>query len=313
VKYFLSGATGVRPDVLPEVAAHTPYRLLSMHSVFKQNTRIWSRVAHHPKSAVREVMLDSGAFTAFVKGKTLRVADLVATYDDALRQLPKTLDAIWLINLDVIPGEWGRIAEEKEVKEALDRSDDNFRILRKRYGDRVLPVYHQTEPMSRLMHVARQASFIGLGFRQDFAEAHRINCAEETVRYAHGKGILVHGLATTGTGMLTRVPFDTVDSATWLYVAAMGKILCLDEKGKLRAIPVSERSPAQRDWRGHYRTLPREEQRLVDGVLSETGTSITQVETDLSYRTIVCAQQMTKWMENYSRPTIVAEKGLFAL
>ena len=68
MKYFLSGASGIRAHLVPEVAAFIEDRLLSMHKAFKGNTKVWCEVSHHPKSGMKEVMLDSGAFTAFTKG-----------------------------------------------------------------------------------------------------------------------------------------------------------------------------------------------------------------------------------------------------
>lgn len=69
MKYFLSGASGIRAELLPQVASLIDYRLLSMHEAFKSNTRVWCAVSHDPKSAMKEVMLDSGAFTAYMKKK----------------------------------------------------------------------------------------------------------------------------------------------------------------------------------------------------------------------------------------------------
>lgn len=314
LKYFLSGASGIRNDVLPDVAALIPHRLLSMHDSFKGNTKVWCDVSHHPKCGMQEVMLDSGAFTAFTKGHKVTLDKLIATYDETMRKLSKKIKHIWLINLDVIPGAYGRVASPAEIDAALDESDQNFRKLKARYGDRVLPVYHQTEPVSRLHAVIKQNWFIAMGFRQDFAETHRIQVAEEALEIAHAKGATVHGLATTGYRMLKRAPFDTVDSATWLYVAAMGKIFFLSESGlDLVTLDVSTRSPQQREHRGHYRTVSKEEQQFILRRFKEAGVTLEQIESDLSYRILFNAHQMREWLRAYQRPAITAEKGLFSL
>lgn len=313
LRYFLSGASGIRADLVPEVASLVDYRLLSMHDAFKGNTKVWTAVSHHPKSAMKEVMLDSGAFTAFTKGHKVSLDKLVAVYDDTIRKLSKNIKHVWLINLDVIPGAYGRVADTTEVQAALDESDKNYKLLRKRYGDRVLPVFHQTESMKRLEQVAAQNWFIGMGFRQDFAEEHRIRAAEAALNYTTKKGIVVHGLATTGYRMLKRAPFDTVDSATWLYVAAMGGVLYLTEAGDLGSISISSRSPSQRDWRGHYKTVPHQEQAWLDARFADAGVTLEQLESDLSYRILFCAHQMREWMRSYVRPAVCAEVGLFSI
>lgn len=311
LRYFLSGASGIRNDVLPRVAAMIPHRLLSMHSAFKGNTKVWTAVSHHPACGMEECMLDSGAFTAFTKGHKVELDDLIATYDDTMRKLNPKIQ-VWLINLDVIPGSFGAVATPTQVDEALDRSDKNFKVLKKRYGARVLPVFHQTEPNSRLKAVVDMNDFVAMGFRQDFAEEHRIRCAEESLEYAHSKGVLVHGLATTGYKMLSRAPFDTVDSATWLYIAAMGGISYVSEQGTLDSIAVSQESPQQRTLRAHYRTLPHEEQAFILKRITEAGTNLTEVESDLSYRILFNAHQMREWLKNFKRPTIRREQGLFS-
>lgn len=313
IKYFFSGASGIRAHLVPEVAAHTEHRLLSMHKAFKGNTRTWCEVSHHKRSGMKEVMLDSGAFTAFMKGHKLTLDDLVAVYDDTLSKLNKKLQ-VWLINLDVIPGEPGRLSTPAEIAQALDDSDVNFRKLKKRYGDRVLPVFHQTEPFSRLKEVVAMNHFIGAGFRLDFAEKDRVSCAEEVLTYAHSKGALVHGLAATGFEMLRRAPFDTVDSASWLYSAAMGGVYIIDEQGDIQNVPISNESPKQKDMRGHFKTLTQEEQALIEQRVISAGATIAQVESDLSYRILVNAHQTSEWLRCfYKKPKVSAVKGLFSL
>jgi hypothetical protein len=310
MKYFFSGATSVRGPLMAECAQHVDFRLLSMHKAFKGNTKNWCEVSHHPKSAMKEVMLDSGAFTAFTKGHKVTLSELVASYDDTLAKLKPGLQ-VWMINLDVIPGAYGRVATPKEIDDALAESDDNFKKLKKRYGDRVLPVYHQTEPHSRLVEICKQNWFVAAGFRQDFSEEHRIRCAEEVLEYAHAKGIEVHGLATTGYKMLRRAPFDTVDSASWLYTAAMGGIHFVDERGNLGDIAVSQESPLQRDARRHFRTVTATEQDWIRARVGEAGATIEQAESDLSWRTIINAHQMREWLRAYKAPRALPTIGLF--
>lgn len=312
IKYFLSGASGIRASVLPDVAAVIDYRLLSMHKAFKGNTRVWCEVSHHPKSAMREVMLDSGAFTAFTKGHKVKLEDLIAVYDDTLRKLNKKLQ-VWMINLDVIPGVVTRNPTQKEIDEAVATSDANYKILRKRYGDRILPVYHQTEGLARLKEVAAMSDYICLSFKQSFAEEDRIRHAEEALAVVEPLGKKSHGLATTGYKMLARTCFDSVDSATWLYVAAMGGIMYVNEEGEIDSIAVSSSSPRQSELRQHYRSLTSLEQQLILERLQDAKVELAQVETDLSYRILFNAHQMREWLSAYRRPKIVTEGALFPL
>lgn len=358
IRYFLSGASGIRPSVLPEVAALVDYRLLSMHKAFKGNTKVWCEVIRNPKSAVKEVMLDSGAFTAFTKGHKVALDDLIATYRDTerlLRMPGSSVKHIWFINLDVIPGKWeikdktGKVLQEREIatdktiQAALDESDLNYERLCKEFGrERVLPVYHQTEDGNRLADIVRMSGgFIACGFRQDVSEEFRIRHAEETIRKARThtfrrveragvaddaaprvradtssvhRGVLqIHGLATTGYKMLARAHFDTVDSATWLYIAAMGGISYLAENGELVGISISNESPGQRDLRGHYKTLTPLEQAWIEARVKDSGATMEQVQSDLSYRILFNAHQMREWLRAFKREAPPVEVGLFPL
>lgn len=314
VKYFLSGASGIRANVLPEVAALIDYRLLSMHDSFKGNTRVWCDISHHPQCGMKEVMLDSGAFTAFMKGKPVTLDKLIAVYDDTMRKLNPKLQ-VWLINLDVIPGEagTGKPATPKQIEEAVAASDVNYKILKKRYGARVLPVYHQTEGEARLMQVASMNDYIAMGFRQDFAEEHRVQHAQEALAAVASLGKRVHGLATTGYKMLSRAPFDSVDSATWLYIAAMGGVMYIDDEGDVTSIAISSSSPRQTELRAHYNSLTPEEQALITKHMNDAGVTIEQLQSDLSYRILFNAHQMREWLTDFKRPQAAVEQGLFAL
>ena len=311
VRYFLSGASGIRPEVLPEVAALIDYRLLSMHKAFKGNTKVWCEISHHPKSAMKEVMLDSGAFTAWTKGHKLTVQDLIATYDDTLRKLNPKL-TVWLINLDVIPGKPGHVPGPTEMQAAMDEGDRNYAILKKRFGSRVLPVYHQTEGVARLREVMSMNDYIGLGFRQDFGEGDRVRHAEEVLAEIGGK-VKTHGLATTGYKMLRRTRFDSVDSATWLYIAAMGGVMLVRDDGEVSSIAISSSSPRQRELRDHYSTLIDSEKDLVQQRIREAGVTLEQLQTDLSYRILFNAHQMREWLRSYRKPQIETEGSLFPL
>lgn len=309
MKYFFSGASGIRASVLPEVAAVLRWRLLSMHDTFKGNTRVWCEITHHKDCALEEIMLDSGAFTAFTKGKTVLLDDLIRTYDDVLRKINKKIQ-VWLINLDVIlpPN-----ATQAQIDFAITESDKNYVILRKRYGDRVLPVFHKTDPGYRLREILAMSDYVGFGFDQQSAEKFRIAHAEESLAVAKSLGKRVHGLATTGYSMLRRTNFDSVDSASWLYAAAMGKVLMITESGEITVLPISAQSPLQKDYRGHFASLPEEEQQRALKKIKAAGITLEQLQNDLSYRILFVAKELTEWLERRKASKTQSDGSLFGL
>lgn len=316
LRYFLSGASGIRPAVMPSVAALIDYRLLSMHSAFKANTRVWCEVTHHKDCHIKEFMLDSGAFTAFMKGTPWGLEELCAAFDDTLAKLSKRVKQVWLINLDVIPG--SAKEEEKDpckIQEALDKSDDNFRFLQKKYGARVIPVYHQGEPESRLHQLLGMTHFLAMSARQSYGEPTRVAWAREAIVKAHKRGVLVHGLATTSWSMMTSIPWDAVDSATWLYKAAYGMLWFLTDTNELKQIAVSQESPLLRETNKHYSNSVPHMQKLLDAQMQAAGVTLQQLRTDLSYRILFNAFTMREWTRiHYARPVVeYTEPGLFPM
>jgi hypothetical protein len=309
LKFFFSGASGIRASVLPEVAAVLKWRLLSMHDSFKGNTKVWTAISHHPDCAMEECMLDSGAFTAYTKGKKVILDDLMRVYDDTMSKLhPKV--QVWLINLDVVIDErWTKA----EVDAALAQGDKNYKILKKRYGERVLPVFHAGEGEARLREIASMNDYIAAGFNQRLPEKFRIAQAEGVLPIAHALKKQVHGLATTGYSMLSRTNFDSVDSASWLYAAAMGKVLMITEKGTIAPLTISAQSPIQKDYRAHYNSLPAEEQQYILKRLKAAKVTLEQVQNDLSYRILFTAKELTEWLERRQRAVPRSSGSLFGL
>lgn len=145
----------------------------------------------------RSIMLDSGAFTDWGKGRRSDVDKVIRSYADFLERSVDLFDEIYLINLDVIPGEKGRRASEAETIEAVKQSDANFAKLKSEFDVPILPVFHQDESLTRLNEVVDMADgFICLSPNNDYAQ----NVREDWTLFHNtaAPGVRCHGLATTG-------------------------------------------------------------------------------------------------------------------
>lgn len=178
----------------------------------------------------RAILLDSGAFTAWNKGEVTTVDDVRRKYASFIKKADGLFEEIWGINLDVIPGEKGRDPTQDELKRAVEVSDVNFEILVKEFGNIILPVYHQGEPVERLGECVEQvdgkSNYICVSPRNDLAEGLRVNWsrdahAELGRKWPH---IMTHGLATTGNRMVRTVPWYSGDSAAWVQHGGYGMI-----------------------------------------------------------------------------------------
>lgn len=304
---FFSGSTGTERII--DVCTH---RLLSCHGSYMGTARHWLKAAHtHPESKNREIMLDSGAFSAWSKGEETTVDEVIASYDELVEAYLPFYKEIWLINLDKIPGERGRSATPDEIDEALRVSDRNFEILTKRYGDRVLPVFHQDESEARLREVMQQnPRYICVSPRNDLHEALRRDWATRAHRITGAQW--THGLAATGKLMMTEVPWRSVDSATWVQLAGYGAlILCIGNH--LYVDSISKDSSARFNLNDHTDNLPRAEQDIVRAAIEESGETYENCQVDHKARAWVNYFHFMKFVNTVERKVPPTQQGLFAL
>lgn len=309
---FFSGGPTDQIELDPRLLPGIRYRLMSCHDDY-------IRQAHKTSQALIaagqpfELMYDSGAFTAWSRGKEVNLDDLIRIYDEMIEKYESHSVATWLISLDKIPGKRGQTASPDEIEEAVRISDRNFEILKKRYGDRVLPVFHQNESDARLHEVAAMAPYICVSPRNDLHEASRRRWSQEV--HAKIPGKKTHGLAATGYAMMTQVPWGSVDSATWVLLAANGAVF---RDTKLRTLHISDQSGALKDYDGHYRNMPPRFQREFAEFVEARGFDILALETNFYDRMIFNRVVMTEVMNALPPPDAIAETtpievGLFGL
>lgn len=267
------GSTSHRPRFIDVCEA----RLLSCHGSYLPTARQWLAEAHnHPLSKQRYIMLDSGAFTAWSKGEHITLNEVIRNYSAIIDRYGPYYSKIYVINLDVIPGRRGVTPTRSEIEQALIDSDRNFAQLFDRFGDAVLPVFHQGEPRERLQVVAQQnPSFICVSPRNDLGEAQRVPWAERV--HSEIPGIPTHGLAATGVDMMLGVPWYSVDSATWVQVAGFGGIL-IESDEALKVIAISKESPARRFYGDHYDSTTPDIRRRIEVMADRIGVTIDELQ-----------------------------------
>lgn len=77
------------------------------------------------------------------------------------------------------------------------------------------------------------------------------------------------------------------------------------------ALAISSQSPQRHKTGEHYRTITPLHRVLVDRCIKEAGVTVEQLESDLSYRILMCAHQLREWVRSRKTPALTAEKGLF--
>jgi hypothetical protein len=294
-KVFFSGFM-LQQDCFPYIK-EMEHRLFSAHSEYL--ARIEKTAQLNAKLGVRlkEVMLDSGAFTAWSKGRPMNVREVIENYKLAISYLAGQFEQVWLINLDVIPGSRGVSASLDEIKAAVRGSDENQKALNDAFGDIVLPVFHEDESWERLEEVkslAARNNYICISPRNDLHESIRRNWAARV----HQKlpSYRTHGLAATGAQMMMSIPWHSVDSASWIHIAAYGHLF-FDVGRDFKMITVSEKSPKTDDLDAHYDTMSPDRQAYWRGRMEERGFTLEQLKESFSLRSafnILTTNQLLK-------------------
>jgi len=274
------------------------YRLLS--AAYEKEIWHYTRYAEEAEVTGCNLIIDSGAFTAWNSGKPMKLDTLHSLLDKILEKAPQ--HNYHFIALDVIPGEAGRMATSDEIKAAVDESVKNFEIQIERYGN-VLPVFHTGEDMELLHYYFSLTDYVCLSPNQNMSEMQRFNWVNNV--YLPEKKF--HGLATTGNKMLGGFDWFSVDSAGWLMVAAMGSIIMVIN-GKMKPIAVSDQSPNLKKRDSHIDNFHAREHLLE--IIEEKGYDIKTLRSDPAER--------MKWniTELYAfKPNVIDQQneGLFPL
>lgn len=217
-----------------------------------------SYVRHMRRDGVR-VFLDSGAFSAFTKGVEV--------------DLPAYCDYI-LENQDII-----------EVASVLDGIGDPYQTWKNQQemeqrGTRPLPCFHYNEPVEYLQHYIDNYDYITLGGMVPISTPQLKFWLDEiwSKYLTHPDGspkIKVHGFGLTTLSLMERYPWYSVDSSSWVQIAAAGNIIT----PKFGIIAVSESSPSRKKLNQHVDNLPDLQRRGILDYIEEHGFELERLRT----------------------------------
>jgi len=171
------------------------------------------------------LLLDSGAFTAWSKRG---VVDLDA-YIDFIKEYDAYLD--YYVNLDCIPGEWGRKPTRDEFELSAAQGYKNYEYMLKAgvNPDKLIHVFHQHEDWRWLKRMVREIPYIGLSPANDSDMASKRRWLDECMNYVTDSDgyplVKFHGFAVTSVELMYKYPWYSVDSATWKLTSGYGSII----------------------------------------------------------------------------------------
>lgn len=192
--HVVTASTSVEIEVIKQVK---PPRLLLSYYYFKNRPleRFISEIGYKPK-----IMLDSGAYSAFTKGKGIALTDYLKYVQDNREYIDL------FISLDVI--------------QDSDLSYWYWHIAREK-GYKPIPVFHYLEDEKVLSKYANQTDYIALGGTVPEKDKNKV---ADWVRLivAQYPEIKFHVLGTSSRKVIDTCAIASADSSTWIMQAIMG-------------------------------------------------------------------------------------------
>ncbi|WP_300924675.1 hypothetical protein [uncultured Clostridium sp.] len=258
-----------------------------------------------------KMFIDSGAFSAWTKGKQIDVDE----YIDFINKHSEYLEVC--ASVDKIPGEarTTNVASEKDVEEAAKATWENFLYMRSKVNDKdkLLYTFHVGEPWYMLEQALNYKDAYGkiayialgglVGKNKDIQKAFIERCFE-MIKNSPNPNVKVHGFGLTRLGYLEQYPFTSADSTAWLMTGINGGIF-----SKWGTLKVSERSIYNND---HVCNKLEAGQEEIKKYIESKGFTLDELMTVDLKRQEWNYKYLCEWADNYKyTPNIGKNKKLF--
>lgn len=231
-----------------------------------------------------KIFIDSGAYSMWTRGIQVNV-------DEYINWINERADYIDLFGqIDVIPGTKEGGASYQEVKEAAQKTWENYLYMRERvrYPERLLYTFHVGEPKEYLEQAMNWTDkdgnyipYIALGGMVGKTSAVRrnfLNMCFDIIKKSPNSKVKVHAFGMTSRDLLAEFPITSADSTSWIMTAANGGIIT-----DLGVVNVSEK---RKNLPEHYSHLP---ENMLDEFIKEAGEfefTLEQLSTDRNARVV---------------------------
>ena len=172
-----------------------------------------------------DLLIDSGAFTAYTLGKTI---DLQA-YTAYLQKNAKNITAAFA--LDVIGDHEASLRNYRQQKAALGKSVE------------LIPTWHVTSPLDKLRELCQEADYVAIGGAVGYSAQQRalMRTLVQAHKIAREYGTRLHGLGMT-SNQTRRLPWYSVDSSSWIYPMKYPMLLLATKDGSIRSLKRGQKS-----------------------------------------------------------------------
>lgn len=232
-----------------------------------------------------DLMLDSGAFSAWTQKKEIDIDEYIAF-------IQRWKDYIkYYINLDSIPKDPMKNPTKQEAEEAAQKSWDNLKYMESK-GLTPLPVYHRGEDLQWLQKMINEGyTYICVAPHAPSVEdkilfldiVFDFICDEEGY-----PRINLHALGTTSVHILFRYPWFSSDSTTWSRAGRYGDIFIpqLGEDGNFiynkspMIVGVCKEERNMKRHINHLYCLPKQVRQKMEKYINDKGYSLEELSSN---------------------------------
>jgi predicted ribosome-associated RNA-binding protein Tma20 len=238
-------------------------RLFSYHFV-QQDPKMYDGFKYiEEKYPDYGVMMDSGAFSVAMKGAKVNIEEYAGFLEKHKHSITVP------VNLDVVPAGQSTL---KNLEEGAIEGWANLEYMESK-GLKVLHTYHSAEDDKWLYKMMDKFEYFGVSKTGDVEGVMgRLDRVFSKLCDKNGRcRWKVHGFAVTSPTMMTRFPWATVDSASWVKYGCYG-VVVMFKNGKFVSIGMSDRKKTLWAKKGqHYNNLNKVEKRLWEDEMERRG------------------------------------------
>lgn len=316
MRYIFSGNMPAKtPEILMRAEDFEPISLL----VTQLERKTLDRYLEYKKIGYCDfIMMDSGAYSVF----TGRAETTLDQYIDFINA--RSEDAEVFVELDTIPGEWGKSKKPEDYIKSADKSWEDFLYMRERVccPEKIMSVFHSGEPYSALRRTlewtdsnGNHLDYIGISAAKDADNNNRDNYfqdVQDVIKASSNPNVGTHLFGTTALKVLKKVPCRSCDSTTHVRIAGFGCLI----SPTFGQITVSSKGGTKASAKTHFlHTADKAKIKKLEEELEPLKLTIKDVADDPAARTafnIRSVLQLVKTDYAYHPDNSIKRKSLFA-
>lgn len=225
----LLGEEGVRNFLISYAFIKKPEELIKLFDGYKPE----------------RLIIDSGAFSVWSNGGSVDI-DKYADFCTQLKEiLPECID-LYIVNLDVLPGEWGHVPSKDDIDKSAEQGWKNMLYLESK-GLKVIHVFHQHEDWEVLDKLSKHSDYIGISPANDVSQKEKdlwmnqvFSRIKDTVK--------THGFAVTSHNQLYKYPYYSADSSSWVTPARYGRIAVMNNRHEIKSFSYKNINEVEPYW-----------------------------------------------------------------